>query len=69
MDIANEISAKVMGDILAQGMSLSGIDLSERVNSEAVRALGKIKNELLTDKSGREKLLAVEEIVNEYKRE
>lgn len=69
MDIANELSAKVIGDILAQGMSLSGVDLSERVETEAVLALGKIKNELSTKKSETEKLEAVKKIVNEYKRE
>ena len=42
MDFANEISAKVMGDILAKGMSLADVDLSDTVNSEAVKALGEI---------------------------
>ena len=44
MDIVNEISAKVRGEILAKGMSLSEVDLSQAVDSEAVQAMGKIKN-------------------------
>lgn len=69
MDIVNEISAKVMGDILAKGMSLSEVDLSETVNSEAVRALGEIKKALSEEKNGEKKLKRVEKIINEYKRE
>lgn len=69
MDIVNEISAKVMGDILAKGMSLSKVDLSETVNSEAVRALGEIKKALSEEKNGEKKLERVEKIINEYKRE
>ena len=69
MDIANEISAKVMGEILAKGMSLSGVDLSETVNSEAVRALGEIKKALLEEESQGERLRKVERIINEYKKE
>lgn len=69
MDIVNEISAKVMGDILAKGMSLSEVDLSETVNSEAVRALGEIKKALSEEKNGQKKLERVEKIINEYNRE
>lgn len=69
MDIVNEISAKVMGDILAKGMSLSEVDLSETVNSEAVRALGEIKKALSEEKNGEKKLERVEKIINEYNRE
>lgn len=69
MDIANEISAKVMGDILARGMSLSKVDLSETVNSEAVRALGEIKKALSEEKNQGKKLERVEKIINEYKKE
>ena len=69
MNIANEISAKVMGDILAKGMSLSKVDLSETVNSEAVRALGEIKKALSEEKNKQKKLERVERIINEYKRE
>ncbi len=69
MDFANEISAKVMGDILAKGMSLSNVDLSETVNSEAVRALGEIKKALSEEENQGKKLEKVEKIINEYKRD
>lgn len=69
MDFANEISAKVMGDILARGMSLSNVDLSETVNSEAVRALGEIKKALSEEKNQGKKLERVERIINEYKKD
>ena len=69
MNIANEISAKIMGDILARGMSLSDVDLSSMVDSVAVRALSEIDEALLEKKSDEEKLEKVEKIVNGYKRE
>ena len=66
MDITNQLTAKVMGEILAKGMSLSEVDLSKSVDSEAVRALGKIKNVLSEFAGQDEKLEQVQEIVNEY---
>lgn len=69
MDMVNEISAKVMGEILAKGMSLSDVDLSEAVDSEAVQAMGKIKNVLEEDNNQWQKLAKVQEIVNQYKTE
>ena len=69
MDFVNEISAKVMGDILAKGMSLSSVDLSETVNSEAVKALGEIKKALSEEGNRGKKLEMVEKIINEYKRD
>ena len=67
MDFANELAAKVMGEILAKGMSLSDVDLKETVDTEAVKALGKIKNTLAEDKNQSLKLAKVQEIINEYK--
>ena len=66
MDFQNEITAKVMGEILAKGMSLSDVDLKETVNSEAVRALVKIKHTLTEDKNQALRLAKVQEIINEY---
>jgi len=66
LDIANEITAKVMGEILAKGMSLSEVDLRETVDSEAVRTLGRIKDALSCQKDETEKLEQVQKIVNEY---
>lgn len=66
MEFANELTAKVMGEILAKGMSLSDVDLKETVDSEAVKALGKIKTVLSQEKNQKEKLEKVEKIMNEY---
>ncbi len=66
MEIQNEITAKVMGEILAKGMSLSDVDLSKTVDSEAVKVLEKIKTTLSEDKNQALKLAKVQEIINEY---
>lgn len=66
MDFANELTAKVMGEILAKGMSLAEVDLSKTVENEAVRALGKIKTALLEDENQAQKLQKVQEIMKEY---
>lgn len=66
MDFTNEVTAKVMGEILAKGMSLSDVDLSKTVDSEAVRALGKIKNILSENRNQSQKLEKVQEIISEY---
>ena len=66
MDFRNELTAKVMGEILAKGMSLSDVDLSKSVDSEAVKTLGRIKSVLAEDKNQKQKLQKVEEIMKEY---
>lgn len=66
MIFENELTAKVMGEILAKGMSLSDVDLSKTVDSEAVKALGKIKHVLADGKNQKDKLEKVEAIINEY---
>ncbi len=66
MEFKNEITAKVIGEILAKGMSLSDVDLSKTVDSDAVCALGKIKTALSEDKNRELKLAKIEEIINQY---
>lgn len=66
MEFENNIAAKVMGEILAKGMSLSDFDLAETVDSEALRALGKIKTALAEEKNQKDKLNAVQKIMNQY---
>ena len=67
MDMPKEFTAKVMGEILAKGMSLSDVDLSKTVESEALDALCKINDVLSMDTNQKHKLEMVQEIVNEYK--
>lgn len=64
--MANEVTAKVMGDLLAKGMSLSEVDLSKTVNSEALTILERIKNILSGDAVSVQKLEKVQEIINQY---
>ena len=66
MEFENNVTAKVMGEILARGMSLSDVDLSKTVDSEAVKALGKIRTVLSEEKSQKDKLNEVRKIVNQY---
>lgn len=66
MDFGNELTAKVMGEILAKGMSLSDVDLSKTVDSEAVKVLDKIKTTLSEDKNQALKLAKVQQIINEF---
>ena len=66
MNFENEVTAKVMGEILAKGMSLSGVDLSKTVESEALSALGKIKHVLDEEKNQAQKLEMVQKIVEAY---
>lgn len=66
MEFENNVTAKVMGEILARGMSLSDVDLSKTVDSEAVKALGKIRTVLMEEKSQKDKLNEVRKIVNQY---
>ena len=66
MSFENELTAKVMGEILAKGMSLSEVDLSKAVENEAVTALGKIKHVLSENKNREEKLEMVQQIISEY---
>lgn len=69
MDFTNRLTAKVMGEILAKGMSLSDVDLSESVDSEAIKALGEIKTALDEEKGDAGKLQRVQQIIDQYKME
>ncbi len=67
MKAANSLAAKVMGDILAEGMSLSGFDVGEQVKTEAVCALDEIRNVMYsknTDEHG--KICAIKSIMDRY---
>ena len=67
MSTQNGLAAKVIGDIIAKGMSLSGTDLSESIHSEAVSALDAIRLVLYNcelDEHG--KMQAIEQVVKSY---
>ena len=67
MSTQNEMAAKVIGEIIAKGMSLTDTDLSESVNSRAVSALDAIRLVLYNsglDEHG--KMQAIKEVIKEY---
>ncbi len=67
MNTQNEIAARVIGDIIARGMSLTNTDLAESVNSEAVTALDSIRLVLYNrelDEHG--KMQAIEQVMKGY---
>mgnify|MGYP004609353507 FL=1 len=67
MNTENELAARVLGDILAKGMSMSETDLSERVNSAAVSALDAIRLVMYNSElDERGKMAAVREIIKKY---
>ncbi len=67
MNTENELAARILGDILAKGMSMSETDLSERVNSAAVSALDAIRLVMYNSElDERGKMAAVREIIKKY---
>ncbi len=67
LNIPNELTAKVMGEIISKGMSMSGVDLSESVKSEALDALFKIRAVVSNQDSEKKKISSIEKIMEEYK--
>lgn len=67
MNTENELAARILGDILAKGMSMSETDLSERVNSAAVSALDAIRLVMYNSElDERGKMAAIREIIKKY---
>lgn len=68
MNTQNGLTAKVLGDIIAEGMSISDFDIADRVQSEAINALDEIKlvmhNESAKDK---EKMCMIDGIMKRYR--
>ena len=54
MNVQNAMAAKIMGEVLANGMSISDINLAESINSAAANALEEIRN-IVTDEKKNEK--------------
>lgn len=67
MNIPNEITARVLGKILSEGMRISEVDLTEYVNGEALCALGEINSAVRRENADdSEKLGAISEIMKKY---
>ena len=65
LKVENELAAKVLGEIISEGMSISGIDLSERVRDEAICALDEIK-QVFCRQNETDKLSSIEKIMDKY---
>lgn len=59
------MTAKIIGEILAQGMSLADCDLENRIESESLKKLKEIMEVVYSDENDRKKLEQVEIILTE----
>ena len=66
MNMTNNVTAKVFGELLAKGMSLADVDMNYTVKSEAIDALCEIKNALLGEKTDEDKVKAVSSVLEKY---
>lgn len=64
MNVQNAMAAKIMGEILANGMSLSDVNLAESINSNAATALEQIRNVVTAEgKNEKQKVEEVKKII------
>ena len=64
MNVQNATAARIMGEILAKGMSLSEINLADSINSDAASALEEIRG-VVSDgkKSEKQQIKRIKEII------
>lgn len=60
MNVQNAAAAKIMGEILAKGMSLCDVNLADSINSDALSALEEIR--IVADDEKRSEKQRVKEI-------
>ncbi|MBO5059995.1 MAG: hypothetical protein J6C82_03685 [Clostridia bacterium] len=66
MSIPNELTARVIGDIISKGMNMCGVNLEKTVKSEAIDALGEIKEVMDGGEDSERKLSSIEKIMERY---
>ena len=66
MKVTNGLAAKILGEIIAEGMNMSQINLEDRVKSEAIGVLGDIKSAMSDTCDEAEKLCKIKEIMSKY---
>ena len=66
MSVPNQLAAKIMGEILSEGMSLSDIDLAGKVKSEAIDALCEIQSAVCRGGDDASRLYEIERIMERY---
>ena len=65
MKVQNELAAKILGEIISEGMNMSGIDLSERIGNEAIAALDEIKT-VINNENEKAAIRAIKNIMEKY---
>ena len=64
MNVQNATAAKIMGEILAKGMSLCDINLADSINSDAAEALEEIRAVATDEKrSEKQRIRKIKEII------
>ncbi len=67
MKVQNELAAKILSEIISNGMSMSDIDLSEKIKCAATDALSEIKLVMhQNSKNDRDKLGLIKGIMEKY---
>ena len=65
MSLENDMTAKVLGKILAEGMNLADCELENKIESEALDKLKKIQTVISSDKEDSKKLQQVKGILTD----
>lgn len=63
MSMENDMTAKILGEILAQGMSIADCNLEKVIESNALAKLKRIEEVVESNKNNEQKLKQVENIL------
>ncbi|MBE7016486.1 MAG: hypothetical protein E7417_06710 [Ruminococcaceae bacterium] len=63
MSMENDMTAKIYGELLAQGMSLADCNLEKEIESDSLAKLKEIKQVVTSDENDKKKLAQVERIL------
>lgn len=69
MSIENDITARVIGKIIADGMHLANCNFENKIESEALSALKNIESVISASSDNAQKVENVKKILNEYSSE
>ena len=64
MSMENDMTAKIFGKILAEGMSLADCNLENKIESLALEKLKEIQNVVDSEENDREKIEQVRDILD-----
>ena len=64
MSMENDLTAKIFGEILAEGMSLADCNLENKIESLALEKLKEIQNIVDSEENDREKIEQVRDILD-----